>query len=202
MSIDIRRQGDVVYYFQPMFKNEEFDVQRMTCANLRPTQVAAPRVEVPRTYEDEDDDEVGGWDEEGNDAVRGEGRGEDEMDETAGGEAGGEAYTPLPIAKVRVICSLPLVAYRQGGGRLAERMLRNEQAEFRARQTPAHRDGNGQCINGGGEGGLTSMIRPGHERRNEQGRYVNKYGKSPGVEDGIRSKVLCKGIVALSWGQR
>lgn len=49
----IRHSGDTVYYFQPVFKDEDFDPHYMTCLNLR-----AMQDNCPYPMEDENGDEV------------------------------------------------------------------------------------------------------------------------------------------------
>ena len=143
----IRTQGNVIYHFTPIFSDEEFDPERMTCANLRPVQRSCPLIIV-------DDD----------------GRNHDP-----------KTGDPTDIALVRVACFHGLTAYRKGGGETAERLLREEGYWRHFRQ-----DGRGL---------------PGEQRRRRL--KAKKVGwADPVPEDGIRSRVLAKAVVALDWGKQ
>lgn len=147
LHLDMRRQPDVVYYPQPIFKDEEFDPSRMSCANLRPTQEDCPLIN---------------YDENGHEIPSGNPKG-DSSD----------------IALVRVVLFQGLVAYRKGGGALAEEMLERER--WARHVVPLVKD-----------------------QRWEDGRKAaaKRPVRDVGVGDGFRSKVLAKGIVALGWGKQ
>ncbi|KAL1304529.1 hypothetical protein AAFC00_003512 [Neodothiora populina] len=97
----MRKLDDVLYYFQPIFKDEEFDPNEMECENLRdmqldcplddPTEaaVAAAMGKQPRRTK----------------KIRGD---------------------PTDRVLVRVICSPGCIAYRKGGGDLAKYILQQE----------------------------------------------------------------------------
>lgn len=151
MSHDIRRQADVVYYFTPVFKHEEFDPSRMVCANLKPTQDSCPLIE-----------------EEGEEA----------------NDLNGDSDS---IAMVKVVCFHGITAYRSEGGEAGKRWLQRQKEldVIEARET----------TKGNKRWDEPPEMTP-HEIRERRKR--NR--KEVGLRDGIRSKVLAKGIVALSWG--
>lgn len=107
MNHFIRITGDVVYHFEPVFKDEEFDPSRMDCFNLKYMQQ-----ECPWSGSDDEDSTDDDIDEEGGD------------DENGAGEEGKEpGRDPTDIALVRVLCSLGCIAHRQGGAELGRRLL-------------------------------------------------------------------------------
>ena len=51
LNHDIRQQGDVVYYWTPVFRGQEFDSDHMTCATLA-------RVHAEWPFDDENEDDI------------------------------------------------------------------------------------------------------------------------------------------------
>lgn len=95
LNLVMRLQGSVVYFFQPIFKDEEFDPRRMECLNLREMQESCPLQDI------NDKDEI-----------------------IKANDPDGD---PSNVALVRIICAYGCVAYRQGGGELGKRLLREEE---------------------------------------------------------------------------
>jgi len=94
------------------------------------------------------------------------------------GEEGiSEHMLPNAVARVRVVCCHGLTSYRCGGGSLAARLLEEE-------AKPGY-------FESGGKGWLLN-----HGRARKEEQTVST------VEDGFRSRVLAKGIVALSWAEK
>ena len=144
MSIIMRCQADTVYYWQPTFKDEEFEPKRMECFNLQDMLRDSPY----------DTKTINGFER----AVLRPGR-EDESE-----------------AIVRVVCFPGLVAYRQGGGKLAQKELADEKA-ITDRAPPDVR----------------------HHRKVQSSRQGQK--ELDGSE-GFRTKVICKSVVMLQWSKQ
>ena len=135
---------DVVYYFPPTFKDEEFDPERMECLNLTSMISKSP---YKRKIQ------KGGY-------VTAELDGEQERSE----------------AIVQVVAFPGLVVYRQGGGSLAESQLSDERK----------RDGSDNA---------PPDVR--HSRRMARDSPWSLTG-----DEGFRTRILCKGVVHLVWGQQ
>lgn len=135
----IRQVQDVVYYWPPTFKDEEFEPARMECFNLRSMIEKSP-------YEKKN--------------MHGRVR---------------AVLQPSEEAIVRVVCFPGLVAYRKGGGELAERLLGEEgRAESHRHEPP--------------------------DVRRANARQAQHDGVT--VHSGFRTKVICKAVVHLQWGKQ
>ncbi|EME82946.1 uncharacterized protein MYCFIDRAFT_90185 [Pseudocercospora fijiensis CIRAD86] len=136
----MRQQEDVVYYWPPTFKDEEFEPARMECYNLNEMISHSPY-----------------------DKTKVQGKFERAM-LREGEEQRSEAI-------VRVVCFPGLVAYRQHGGDMAvEEMQADERENSHA---------------------------PEDVRRARM-----RFGEKLDVNHGFRSRVLCKSVVQLQWGQQ
>lgn len=141
----MRTARDVVYYWPPTLKDEEFESARMECLNLGEMIRQSPY----------DRQEVDGR----NRPVLREGRREESQ------------------AIVRVVCFPGVQAFRQGGGELARQQLAAELGRVDADGAPPD---------------VVAMRR----------RAVNRYGKPYTGNEGIRTRVISKGVVLLQWGQQ
>ncbi|KAI6832705.1 hypothetical protein KC332_g6433 [Hortaea werneckii] len=137
----MRQLDEVVYYWPPTFKDEEFEPGRMECANLRQMLDESP-------YQKLD--------------VQGRMRPRLQP----GQEHRNEAI-------VRVVCFPGLVAYRKGGGELGEKLLAEQD----------RRRGNANVP---------------HDVQLARARSRD----SVSVDDGYRTKVICKAVVHLTWGKQ
>lgn len=135
---------DVVYYFPPTFKDEEFDPERMECLNLAAMISHSPYKRKVQK---------GGY-------VTAELDGDKESSE----------------AIVQIVAFPGLVAYRQGGGELAKSQLADER----------------RCD---GSDNAPPDVR--HSRRMARDSPWSLTG-----DEGFRSRILCKGVVHLMWGQQ
>jgi len=142
LSRFIRLQGDVIYYWPPTFKDEEFDPERMECLNLSATVRESPYQKKITN-------------------------GREHVKLQPGSEDRREAI-------VRIVCFPELVAYRQGGGDLAARMLEEEKLET---------------------DDLPPDVRA-QKRRKKEGPF-----RLTG-EEGIRTRTICKSVVHLQWGKQ
>ncbi|GAB1741747.1 hypothetical protein NU219Hw_g7157t1 [Hortaea werneckii] len=138
----MRQLDDVVYYWPPTFKDEEFEPGRMECVNLQQMLDESP-------YQKLD--------------VQGRVRPQLQP----GQEHRNEAI-------VRVVCFPGLVAYRQGGGELGEKLLA-ERDRRRGKESSVPRD-----------------VQMAQARSRD----------TVSVDDGYRTKVICKAVVYLTWGKQ
>lgn len=109
LNRSLRSSTEVVYYWPPTFKDEEFEPARMECFNLKDMISTSPYKKV-------------GGDKDSKGPVRAV-LDQDLKDAKNRAEA-----------IVRVVCFPGLVAYRQHGGHLAERELEDEENERRSRE--------------------------------------------------------------------
>ncbi|KJX98872.1 hypothetical protein TI39_contig385g00021 [Zymoseptoria brevis] len=136
----MRSSPNVIYYWPPVFKDEEYEPSRMECLNLVHMIKSSP-------YKRE--------------TVKGMIR----PILKKGMENKSEAI-------VRVVCFHGIVAYRQGGGKLAKRELAKDKE---------------------GDSHMPADVRRARERVGD--------GPLTGNE-GIRSKTICKSLVLLQWGKQ
>ncbi|KAF7186014.1 hypothetical protein HII31_12643, partial [Pseudocercospora fuligena] len=136
----IRQQEDVVYYWPPTFKDEEFEPGRMECYNLNDMISHSPydKKKIQGNFER---------------AILRE----------------GEEHRSEAI--VRVVCFPGLVAYRQYGGDLAVEEIKANDRE--------------------------NSYAPEDVRRSRM-----RYGEKLDVNNGFRSRVICKSLVHLQWGKQ
>lgn len=143
----MRRSRDVIYYWPPTLKDEEFEPARMECINLADMIRHSPY----------DRQEVSGRDR----PILREGRANESQ------------------AIVRVVCFPGIQAYRQGGGDLAKRQLAAEREGVDTNVDKAPPD-------------VVAMRR----------RIVNRYGEEYTGNEGLRTRIISKGVVLLQWGQQ
>lgn len=148
LSRSLRRVHDVVYYWPPTFKDEEFDPSGMECLNLSQMISESPY----------DRKEINGFER----AVLRKGH-----------EHEGEAI-------VRVVCFPSLVAYRQGGGDLAQKQLEDEENDRRERE---------------GREKLPPDVKLHRKRLASQERSLTG-------DEGFRTRVISKSVVVLQWGRQ
>lgn len=144
MSHIMRLEPDIIYYWPPTFKDEEFEPKRMECFNLEDMLRDSPY----------DKKTINGYER----AVLRPGR-EEESE-----------------AIVRVVCFPGLVAYRRGGGELAQKELADEKA-------------------------IPDTAPPDVQKSRKV--MATQYGQKPltGLE-GFRTKVICKSVVVLQWSKQ
>lgn len=140
LARSMRCLTDVVYYFPPTFKDEEFEPERMECLNLADMIRESPYKHSVRE---------GGY-------VTAELRGEQERSQ----------------AIVQIVAFPGLVAYRQGGGSLAQTQLAEER----------RRDGSDNA--------------PPDVKR------ARRMGGTFTGDEGFRTRILSKGVVHLMWGRQ
>nr|OQO25862.1 hypothetical protein B0A51_07948 [Rachicladosporium sp. CCFEE 5018] len=145
LSQEMRCVDDVVYYWSPTFKDEEFEPARMECYNLADMITKSP---YRKKKVDGRDTAVLHEPDKGHEAI------------------------------VRIVLSLGLIAYRKGGGDLAEILLKNErtQADGEAKRLPP-------------------------DVRHARSLSRDSPHKLTG-EEGFRTRLICKSAVQLQWGQQ
>ncbi|GAB7353241.1 hypothetical protein MBLNU459_g3754t3 [Dothideomycetes sp. NU459] len=135
----IRENGAAVYFFQPVYKENEFEPDRMECMNVQDMQNCC-------------------------------------LLDAPGMQANDPNRDSSHKALVRVISSLNCVAYRKGGGFMAEALLEKEKL---ARKAVPHT--------------IEELVRmPAGQALREAQRKVT-------ADDGIRTRVLTKAGVTLYW---
>ncbi|KAF2770242.1 hypothetical protein EJ03DRAFT_335668 [Teratosphaeria nubilosa] len=142
LSRFIRQIDDVVYYWPPTFKDEEFDPARMDCLNLE---------DMIRTSPYTKDTTLQGY---------------ERAKLNEGEESRSEAI-------VRVVAFPGIVAYRQGGGALAEKTLETERHSWR--HDPP-------------------------DVQTQKARSFRQEGTT--VDSGFRTKLIAKAVVHLQWGRQ
>ena len=148
---DMRKAHDVIYYWPPTFKDEEFEPARMECLNLNDMIHHSPY----------DRQQIDGRD---RPVLR-------------------EGQANRSQAIVRVVCFPGIQAYRQGGGELAKNQLAAERT-------------------GVGRGADAVNAPPDVLAVRRKVAVTNRYGEEYTGDEGIRTRVISKGVVLLKWGQQ